>query len=221
MSSLASVVNQNASTLVCMRFICEKCGIIDTDMDRMRAGHECAECRNVSVSARLALPIAIHILVDLVQQAYHSRSQELPDGSPHVSGVGTVLFFCSLREALLNWLMGGHLMAQRVPERLQRRLLDDNKLASQKFGNLFESVTGDKWGVAVARASSVEGVDLSQVSDLMKEAAEVRNEFLHQGTGWSADDVLATKCINAVPELVTLFCCLHRVYVRPMLCATA
>ena len=215
---LASIKHQNASTLVCLCFICKACGIIDDDQDWMRSGHVCAKCGIPSSGGRLALPITIHILVDLVQQAYHSRTAlGPPDDSPQASGVGTVLFFCSLREALLNWFIGGHLNAQRIPEGLHRRLLLDNKLASQKFGPLFESVTGDKWAVGVAKASAAQSAHFTHVSELMKRAAEVRNDFMHDGRGWNADNALATECVNAMPDLVSLFCGLHNIYVHPIL----
>jgi ABC-type Na+ transport system ATPase subunit NatA len=134
-----------------------------------------------------------------------------------VPSIGTVLFFCTLREALLNTLLLNHLRSQKVPTRLIERLLEDNKLAGQKFGELFTSVIGVKWKVAVSHASSHTSIDFEPVSNLMLRAAEIRNEFLHEGRGWGATLEFATECMNSMPALVGLFVALHNGYVHPML----
>src|SRR3990167_8799456 len=93
-------------------------------------GYRCIVCGGESEGGSGYFPINIHILVDLVQQAYHSTTPVGPISGPQVPGSGTVLFFCTLREALLNTFLLNHLRAQRVPENLIDKLLDDNKLAS-------------------------------------------------------------------------------------------
>lgn len=217
MHQLSEIETQDASTLVCDYLVCKHCGIIERDHDRMRSGHRCATCNGESEAGRLAFPVSIHILVDLVQQAYHSKAPVGPISGPQVPSIGTVLFFCTLREALLNTLLLSHLRSQNVPAPLIERLLEDNKLAGQKFGELFTSVFGVKWKVAVPRASSHEGVDFEPVSNLMLRAAGIRNEFLHEGRGWGATQEFATECVNSMPALVSLFVALHNVYVHPLL----
>ena len=88
-------------------------------------------------------------------------------------------------------------------------MLDDNRLASQKFGGLFASVTGKKWAAAVADASASTGRAFEPVSLLMRQAAELRNSFLHEGNGWSMTRQMSTECINAIPIMVDLFVALH------------
>jgi len=216
MTRLSEIDDQIASSLACDHLICQGCGVVDRDHSRMRVGSRCSTCNAESESGCLYFPISIHILVDLAQQAYHSTAPVGPLDGPQAQGISTILFFCALREALLNRFLFSHLRAQRVPERLIEKLLDDNKLASQKFGDLFSSVVGSKWDVAVDDASKHTGRNFQAVSELMKQAASIRNEFLHEGTAWSASYEVATECVDAMPSLVALFVSLHNVYIHPL-----
>lgn len=120
---------------------------------------------------------------------------------------------------MLNWFLIGNLRAQGVPESLQIRLMDDNKLASQKFNQLFRSVTSDSWKEAIEKVSDRDGIDFAATSELMREASEIRNEFLHTGFGWRADAEFSKICINRVPTLVRLFCSIHNAYTHPIIFA--
>jgi len=214
---LAEIDTQDASMLVCNHFICPQCGIIDRDYGRLRKGYCCNVCGSESESGSMAFPISIHVLVDLVRQAYHSTAPVGPISGPQVPDIGTVLFFCTLREALLNAFLINHLRAQRIPKNLIDRLLEDNKLASQKFGDLFTSVIGEKWNDAVFKASEHAGMDFRSTSELMRTAASLRNEFLHEGRAWAASHEFATTCVNSMPEVISLFVALHNGYVHPLL----
>lgn len=213
---LADIDTQDASTLVCDYLICGNCGIIDRDHSRMRRGNKCSTCGKESEAGRLAFPINVHILVDLVQQAYHSKAPIGPISGPQVPSIGTILLFCTLREALLNGFLINRLRVQRVPAPLIEKLLSDNKLASQKFGGLFTSVVGCKWENAVTEASRQAAVNFAPTSNLMRDAAAIRNEFLHEGGAWQATRQVATDCVNAMPSLSALFVALHNVYVHPL-----
>jgi hypothetical protein len=215
-TQLADIDRQDASTLVCDHLICAHCGIIDRDRARIQRGSKCSTCGKESEGGRLAFPISIHILVDLVQQAYHSTAPVGPTSGPQVPSVGTILLFCTLREALLNWFLVGRLRAQGVPATIIEKLLADNRLANQKFGELFTSAIGCKWDDAVAEASRSVSCDYAPISTLMRSAATIRNTFLHEGQGWQATREIATECVNAMPLLVGLFATLHNLHVRPL-----
>jgi hypothetical protein len=215
--SLAEIDNQDISTLVCDFMICERCGEVDREHSRMVANSLCPACKKPAGVARLYYPINIRVLVDLVQQAYHSYAPVGPISGPQAPVVGTILYFCTLREALLNHFLLAFLRAEHVKASLIEKMLDDNKLASQKFTSLFSAVVGKSWSEAVGEASTHDATDYRPVSDLMKSAASIRNEFLHEGTGWSATRDVATECINSLPALFGLFVALHNIYVRPQL----
>lgn len=217
MTALSEINGQPLSTLVCDHLICKNCGVIDRDYGRLKKGYRCKHCQADSEAGRLVFPINIHVLVNLVQQAYHSQSPTGPLYGPKGQYVGTVLFYCSLREALLNTFIINNLRARKIDESLISRMLDDNKLASQKFGGLFTSVIGVKWNEAVSELNRLGHEDYVEVSDLMREAAVLRNEFLHEGKAWGINRSLAKRCVDSVGTLVSMFVALHNEYTQPLL----
>lgn len=178
MVTLAEIDTQDASTLVCDYMICQRCGVVDRERSRMVVDTPCPACHQPAGVARLHFPINVHILVDLIQQAYHSYAPVGPAAGPQAHTIGPVLFFCTLREVLLNHFLLARLRAENVNQALIEKLLDDNKLASQKFAGLFVAVTEKSWLDAVGDASAADGTNYRPVSDLMQKAAKVRNEFL-------------------------------------------
>lgn len=217
MTQLADIDRQSVSTLVCDFMICERCGTVDREHSRIVANSTCPACHRPAGIARLYYPINVHILVDLVQQSYHSEAPVNPIGGPQAPNVGAILFFCTLREVLLTHFFLALLRAQRVPTPISEKLLDDNKLASQKFTSLFPVLVGKSWKEAVSEATSVDGIDFRSVSDLMLLAANIRNEFMHEGMGWTATREVATNCVNGMSALIRLFVALHNIHVRPHL----
>ena len=209
--TLASIDSQDASSLACPWFVCVHCGVVDRDMQRMRVGHTCDSCGIPGESGRLYFPITIHILVDLVHQAYHSSAPVGPIKGPQTRAVGTIVFYCALREALLVNFLKEHMIAQELPAAIIERLLDDNKLAHQRFGQLFKSVVGVKWNDAIQEIST-EAVDFNDVSQLMIRCSEIRNDFMHSGRAWSATDEIATKCVDSLLMLTALFAAMHNRY---------
>ena len=146
--------------------------------------------------------------------AYHSQAPTAPLNSPQGQDVGTLIYFCTLREALLDHFLIETLKFQKVPVSLIEKLLEDNKLANQKFGGLFTSATGLKWEDAITRISKGSNIPFKTVSQLMRSAAELRNTFLHEGAAWAITRELSTECMNAVPNMVDLFVALHNEFSR-------
>jgi hypothetical protein len=217
MTELCEIEGQDASTLVCSHLICKHCGVIDYDYTRLQRGAVCSVCKNEGDCGRLAFSTNVHVLVNLVQKAYHSKTPPDVVGGPAAQDIGTVLFFCALREMLLTNFIVQLLRAQKIPEHIIEKLLDDNKLAGQKFGDLFASVVGVRWSNAVLKAEKYVEVDFQSTSTLMREAAQKRNLFLHEGKAWSVSREFATSCVNAMPFLSALFVALHNIYVHPLI----
>lgn len=211
MHTLSSINTQSASSLACLWFECPHCRIVDNDRGRIREGHVCQSCEQSSDGGRLYFPITIHILVDLIHQAFHSNALVGPIDGPQTRSIGTIVFFCALREALLTHFLTRLMATQGLSQDIIHRLLSDNKLAHQRFGQLFKSVVGVKWDDAI-KEISVDGRDYSTVSTLMVRASEVRNDFMHHGSAWEATEELAKECVDDLQLLVRLFTALHNQY---------
>lgn len=190
--------------------------MIDRDRERSRAGHKCSTCGKEGDAARLAFPVKMHMLADMAQQSFHATSPVDITRNDRAHSVATLLHFCTLREVLINHFLITHLRAKSIPTKLIERLLEDNKLAHQKFGQLFASVVGEKWDKAVLAASKHDDCDYRSASDLMKRASEARNRFLHDGNVWDIDRDFAEDCINGLGSIFGLFVALHNVYTHSL-----
>ena len=215
MTQICEIDDQSLSSLLCVDLICQACGVVDRDYDRTMSGHKCRTCGATGGSGRLAFDTNIHILVNLVQQAYHSSSAAEQDGE-RASNVGTIIYFCTLREALLNTFLIANLRAKKTPTAIIERLLGDNRLTNQRFGALFTSVVGCTWDTAVKTCSESSNTDFGPVSELMKSVARLRNEFLHEGRSWGITREIATDCVNALGYLLPLYVNLHNEYTHPV-----
>ncbi len=214
MPVLAEIVGQSLSSVIDDFMICKHCGIVDRERSRIIVDTPCPSCHKPAGRARLYFDLNVTVLIDLVQQSYHS-AMVMEDGlGPQASDVGVVLFFCILREALLNNLLNYLLRAHRVSDRIAKKLLDDNKLTNQKFA-LLSALIGKSWSAAIQDASSHEGVDFCPVSQLMRAASDIRNRFVHKGSGWGATRDFATDCVNSMFTLLQLFVALHNIYAQP------
>ncbi|MFN7677853.1 MAG: hypothetical protein ACK5QW_04560 [Cyanobacteriota bacterium] len=219
MREASDIHHQHLSTLVCDHFICQACGIIDRDPERMRVGHRCPTCSAEERRRRLAFHANISLLVDLMQEVFHSEAPALfhDRSSPQGSDINTVLIFCSLREALLTNFLVENLLAKRVDHELIKRLLADNKSTSQRMEKLFPSVVGAKWEAAVTQLSQTNSVNYEDVSSFIREAASVRNRFIHEGIPWGMTRDLSKRCINSMGKMVSLFVALHNEYTHPVI----
>lgn len=216
MIPLSEIDWQELSTLVCDHFICKNCGVIYRDAT-LQKWNLCKHCNTPIESHRYAFSLNnIPVLVNLVQQAYHSQSPTGHSSAPQGQDVGTVLFYCSLREALLNNFIVTNLRIRNIDEALISRMLDDNKLASQKFGGLFTSIIGTKWKDAISDLSRTRAKDYMAVSKLMQDAADLRNEFLHEGDAWGINRDFAKRCVDSLGQLVSMFVELHNEYTQPL-----
>lgn len=220
MLTLADIDGQSLSSVIDDFMICRVCSIVDRERSRIVANSPCPACHKPAGTARRYFGLNIGILIDLVQQSYHSATPTEEILGPQSSDVGVVLFFCTLREALLNNLFDYLFLAERLSDRIAKKLLDDNKVARQKFA-LFGVLVGKSWAEAVQEASSHEGVDFRSISKLMQDASDIRNRFLHEASGWGVARDFATECINSTFTLLHLFVSLHNLYVQPRLSEAA
>jgi hypothetical protein len=216
---ITEVIGQPLSTLVSDQLICKYCHIVDRDHERSRVGHACPTCGIEGEGGRLYFSINIHILVDLIQESYHAP----PNNSSGrlYEGVGShdisvVIYFCTLRETLLDKLITELLIAKEIPEGVCNRLLADNKFHIQKQDKLFSSLTDEKWSGAVDKLSAGVELDYVGIDEFVVKAVRARNNFIHEGSKWAIDRELSTECLKNIWGLVNLYVGLHNRYVHPV-----
>ncbi|MGF2685814.1 hypothetical protein ACQUWM_04880 [Marinobacter sp. DUT-3] len=192
--------------------------MLDRNKERMRKGFECPACGYKSSGGRMHFHINIHILIDLIQESYHSPPggagyDQLYEGDgPH--DISVVIFFCTLREALLENLISRLMSNQHLPDGVQERLLADNKSHIQKQDKLFRALTGDKWKEAVQKASAAVVLDYVAIDEFVQHAANIRNEFIHSGRKWAINRELSKACVDHVWGLINVYVSLHNLYLH-------
>lgn len=199
--------------------ICQGCHIVDTDPMRGRVGYPCPICGRESEGGWLYFSINIPILIDLMQESYHTKTNgtivRLYEGAgPH--DISVVIYFCALREILLDKLIMEILIAKQITEGVRQRLLSDNKFHIQKQDKLFYALTGKKWKNAVKTLNEEANIDFVEIDKFISKAVDSRNDFIHEGSKWSIDRELSTSCMNNIKGLINLYVGLHNNYVHPI-----
>jgi len=216
---ITELKTQSLATSLGPYLVCRSCRVVDRDAKRMQRGHSCQTCGNISDSGLMYFHVNILVLIDLVQESFHSsRPSELD--SPAYEGVSAsdvsvTLFYCTLREALLENLIGELFRAQNIPNPVRERLLGDNRLYSQKQNKLLSSLIEKKWGKAIEEISRASGIDYSSLDEYTISVVEARNSFVHEGSKWDITHQMAEECLRNVPRLLEQYVMLHNHYVHP------
>ena len=162
--------------------------------------------------------LSVHLLIDLIQESFGSLgpdSAKPNESSSNAHNVSVVLFFCTLRELLLNSLIAHLCWAQRIPRAVHERLLADSNSHALRQNNLLPALTGKKWKALVAEEARSSQLDDVEIDEFTRKAVEARNKFMHQGNGWGIDRALASGCIHRIWPLLNFYVALHNRYVHP------
>lgn len=159
----------------------------------------------------------VFMVVDLMSEARYLKHANTLRGITSTGAdsrdIAVLIFYCTLREILLNELIWELMEAQSIPRRVADRLLGDNRTHATRLSKVFPSLTGTKWKDAV---SSVDLGDRRyiQVDEFTKNAAQWRNAFLHSGDKWEIDKHQITACLEMASDLITLHVSLHNKFVH-------
>jgi hypothetical protein len=216
---VTEVIGQPLSTLLSDHLICKYCHIVDRDHERSRVGYSCPTCGREGEGGRLYFSLNTHVLIDLMQESYHaqvnSATGRLYEGvGPH--DISVVIYFCTLRETLLDKLVTELLIANKIPNGVCQRLLSDNKFHMQKQNKLFRSLTDHKWQDALKELNEGSNLDCLGIDEFVSGTVKARNSFIHEGSKWSIDRELSTSCMKNIWGLISLYVGLHNKHVHPI-----
>ena len=215
---ITKIKEQPLSTLLAAFFECQQCRIVDGHMER-GGKFECPTCMKINNGGRIYFHINIHILIDLIQESYHSANVESGVAKLYkgkgAHDISVIIFFCTLRETLLENLIIRLIQAQNLSEGVSDRLFKDNRFYILKQDKLFKSLTNIKWSEAISKLSIENDLDYKEIDKFVSDIAEVRNKFIHEGSKWSIDRDLSTSCIKNLWGLINLYVGLHNTYVHP------
>lgn len=197
--------------------ICDYCQIVDKDLNRSEVGYPCPMCKQPSKRGHMYFDSQALILIDLMQESFHSKPwKAMRDKEIEPHYVSVVTFFCTLKEILLYRFINRLLSAQKIPERVQERLLEDNNSHLQRMNKLFPSLTGKRWRTAIKELDKKSKIRYGDLSVFLKEVTDARNQFLHEGDIFAIDKAMVENCIRNIGPLLNLFVELHNQYIYPL-----
>lgn len=198
---------------------CEYCHSVVEDLGMSEHGHPCPLCGHGSRGGLAWLPLTAHTLIALMQETYHSKPHvtALPrgelEGVASASGLGTLIFYCTLGEVLLAHFLEDLMTAQGLDGRTRGKLLNAHRHFRQRVDVLLPALTKCSWDTAISRLRSQRLGDFRSVSSFHRRAVDARNTLLHSGYRWADTPSLARRCMDKVPALVRLFVALHNLFV--------
>jgi len=200
--------------------VCRTCRVVDRDQIRTRVGSICPECGEESKGGLRYFVMSAETIVDLMREASstqpitHNEGTEL-EYQINTHNISVLLFFCTLREVLMQGFIREMCMALGIPENIYERLNLDNKLHSQKQDKLFPSLTGSKWNNAISELDRETSKNYTELNDQVVDLVKHRNKFIHKAQNiFNIDDSVANRCIQNVEPLIHLYVDLHNKYVH-------
>jgi len=209
---------RSLGTALVKHHVCEHCRAVYVDQNQFRVGMACQQCGKANTAGhRQYFGVAVWSLIDLMQEFFHKDSDaSASPGSQQSSNspLAVVLFFATLREVLLKHFLTEMMKAHAMTVAVSQRLFADNRSHQQMLNNLFPSLSGGiKWKSALTRIQCRVSFTASDLNDFLKEVADARNAFLHDGKQWAITPDMAEQCMLRIPEVIELYVALHNEFV--------
>jgi hypothetical protein len=214
-----AIENRNLSNIVGEYYVCTKCKVVDT-FPRNIQGTRCPICAKQSDIGLSFFYLSVLMLIGLLQEAYRAIPKEDSHGSEQYENIqshsaSVLIFFCTIRELLLSQFITNMMAALKLPKAIQERLNADSDTHSDRLFKLFPSLTDSKWEDVLKNLPSQNNYDWLKLNQFLKEAAEARNSFLHEGDFFAVYKNIAKECVENLFPLMELFVELNNKYVHP------
>lgn len=199
-------------------YVCGICHIVDREHGRSTVGFPCPTCKSESDGGYSYFPANISILADLIRKTFHLYTPDkLADpfsNARDTQSISAVLFFCSLREALLVHFIRELCLARNIEPEVTERLLSDNKQLVQKLEKLFPTLTGVKWQTALKELDK-DGCFYRNLDSFVVAAVRIRNRFLHEADVFTIEEETAKQCLKSISYMTQLYVALHNRFAHP------
>jgi hypothetical protein len=216
---IIDIENQQLSSLLLDFNICAKCKTVDRRMEREFVGYECPDCGTPSNGGKGYFSISVATLVDLIQDYYHlskdTLNQQASKGtSSNKLPLAVIIFFCTLGEVLLEDFLVECMKERKIPDQVQKRLLDDNLFSKQRIDKLFPLFTGISWRSAIQKLDKKAELNYEETVKFYLDVVEQRNKVLHKGYVWNVPPDMPKLCMQNLWPLISLFVALHNEFIR-------
>lgn len=222
MDILESIKYDNLSVKAMEYYQCEHCRVVDKEDYRLTVGAPCRVCQKPGEGPMPFFDVAIVSIIGLIQEAFCAIPEapknvwEYPEESERAHSGATIVFFCTLKELLLERFLDHYAYALKLPKGVIKRLQEDNDSHSRRLNNLFPSLIGLTWEKAIAAIDPSGEKRYADLSTFLKDVSDKRNRLLHVGADWDMTKPMAETCIRYLFPLLELYVQLHNSFVHPL-----
>jgi hypothetical protein len=200
--------------------VCRECGFVDRDQGRLKVGYKCSVCGVQSEGGLMFLELNVLVLIRQIYEAYYFSDTAVEESymaePEEFKDLAVVVFFCILKEVLLERFLLNFMHVLNLPEGVMTRMESDNDSHRRRLENLFPSLTGQKWKDVLSKLPSNDPKKYNILDELLLRATKARNELLHEANHHSITSKLAEECFNAIPVLLDCYKHLNNIYVHPV-----
>jgi hypothetical protein len=219
MVDVTEISNQALSLHLADHRICMNCGYVQRD-----APDGEPLCRRCTISRKEAsynsyYRIPVHNLINAMQRFYHLEIQGdqwsviYTDAHKRYTPMVIVVLFCTLGEVLLRHLLVHLMDHQGIDEKVQEKLLKDNRAPDRRIRELFTTLTGEKWKHALKEITREHGCDYVGIFEFYRRVARIRHQVVHLGYDHVISEEMPTECLRHIGRLVSLFVMIHNRYI--------
>ena len=206
-------------------FLCLNCGIVDQDENRSVPGHACSMCGVSPCGCRVFFRLGVSIIIQLIETSYfrwpeQSTYDELSrQRREDLRNSATLIFFCSLKELLLETFTEDMMEALRLKPEEQTSLREQYSTHSKRLQYLMPAMTGKSWHDALSSLPLERREQHSNLDGFLEHATRKRNDLLHDVNLLAFDEDIATSCFRAIPMILELYVDLQNQFVHPVIAA--
>ena len=218
---ISDITKQSLSTLVADFHVCQFCGVVDRDHERVKVGYSCPNCSEKSKGGLLHFSLPTPALINLMQESFHQRptqSNRLPTGA-NAHKLAVVIYFCTLGEVLLEHFLRELMDALQLPTSVRNRILNDNLSSKERVEKVFPSLVGKKWNAVIKELGKTSKLDYEKTVKFYLKVVQARNLFLHRGNKWTIPEGMPEECMEETWPLINLYVELHNRFVPALYAA--
>lgn len=216
------IFDRNIVSIAMEYHICRTCKIVDTS-PRIFVGSLCPTCQNPNSEGGLMFfDSSVLTLISLLQSTYRaipkrdSAEEPFPTKEEHAHSASVIIFFCILKEILLERFLTLLMQSQKLPELVCKRLLADHNSHTQKLSRLLPAIVGISWDEAISSLSTENEVDFIRLNTFLKNVTDLRNDFVHDGLHHFLNNDVADQCIDWLFPLLKLYVSLNNKFIHPL-----
>ena len=166
--------------------ICQSCSVVDDSPYRSTVGTPCESCGKPSKGGLAYFHLNVQVLVGiLIEAARFSKKVRLGgtelEHSLNTRNISVLLFFCTLRELLIDQFIEELFVSKSTPEAIRSRLLNDNRNQSKRINKLIPALINREWKVALRELDAAQGSTYAELDGALNQLVKIRNDFIHGG----------------------------------------